>query len=754
MINYAHSENIYGIRESVYDHVCETAKLASYYGSFLDIKKEAEAAAWLHDGGKNSCIFQEVLSHKRIHVDHAAPGVYYSKKFYNVKGLMIAIAIDGHHKGLNSGSPKVMDRLCGTLKAGVKSDNGMEYSLTGDSIVTDAFDELFSERDILPDELECDWMPLYKAKQIIAAMLYQRMLFSVLVDADYTATDAHFTRKTQEYTYESECYIDKKMADQMLNCLIDYRTMVKMKSSAAEGLNAIRDVLYDYCSQAAAKPRGAFTLTSPTGTGKTLAMLAFALEHIRNNQNNRIIVVLPYLNLIDQTVDIYRKIFKDSGIVYEDHSMAHENRESDGNFYVERWNSPVIITTTVRFFEALFENSAPDCRKLHHIANSVILFDEAQSMPPSLAAPTLSALAYLCDRFGSTVVFSTATQPAFEFMKGSDNELEKWKPEEIIPNSKSFYNKCRRVNVEWRIDRQTSFDKIAEEASAVRQCCIIVNNKRHALEMFNKLKKYDLDEVYHISTNMCPAHRIDVLNEIKQRLEQDLPCHVVSTQCIEAGVDLDFSKLFRSIAPLDAIIQAAGRCNRKGNPDMGSVVVFIPENDGIRDYPSATYQEFTTNVILMLHENNGFLDIYSTETINQYYKNCFKDKEGKHALLDAIESLDYSETSEQYVWIEERPDVSIIVPYEKEMDLYNELLNEARDEGINGKWISKARKLSVNVSINKKAELVDVVENTKYASKKGKPGEGSDWYILLNNEAYNQGYGLDFDKGYFANYIA
>jgi len=721
------------------------------------LKNLANAGGLLHDC-KNSQTFQDVLNHKKIHVDHAAPGAYYAIKQYKEKGLLIAAAISGHHKGLSSGNPKDMNNLCRALKNGEKYNNGVEYSLTGDTAICNAFLELLSGKAVLPDELEIDWMDFYKSKQYLALMLYQRMLFSVLVDADYTATAAHFSRETQEYIYDDERYINREMVVRMMEQLADYRNQIKRESKAAAGLNNIRDVLYEYCLQAASKPKGAFTLTAPTGTGKTLAMLAFALEHIRCNHHNRIIVVLPYLNLIDQTVEVYRKIFKDSGIVYEDHSMAHENRASEGSFFIETWNSPIIITTTVRFFETLFENSAPDCRKLHRVANAVILFDEAQSMPPELAAPTLGTLAYLCRRFGSTVVFSTATQPAFEFIKNSNGDLEKWNPQEIVSNSSDFYNQCRRVKVDWRVDRQTSFAEIAAEASEVNQCCIIVNIKRHALEMFHQLKKYDLEAVYHISTNMCPAHRLDVLNEIKQRLEQGLPCHVVSTSCIEAGVDLDFPKLFRVIAPLDAIIQAAGRCNRKGDPDMGSVIVFIPENDGFRDYPSPTYQQFTDILHNMLRENNGFIDIYSTDTINEYFKNCFKDNESKKEkeLFDAIESWDYSETSRQYVWIEDRPDVSIIVPYKREMHLYEELADEAREKGINGKWITKARKISVNVSINKKAKLADVIENVRYAFRNRKKGEESGWYILLdnpNNQTYNQEYGLDFEKGYFVNYV-
>jgi CRISPR-associated helicase Cas3/CRISPR-associated endonuclease Cas3-HD len=752
MIFFAHSENAYGIKESVSDHACETAKLASFFGSALGIEKMAKVCGTIHDC-KNSQSFQDVLNRKKIHVDHASPGAYFAFKCYKEKGLLIAIAICGHHDGLGSGDKGTISNLFKALKRGDEYNNGMEYSLTGDETICNAYSELLDDLEKLPDELEIDWIELLKTNNIFALMLYQRILFSVLVDADYSATAAHFSRKTQEYIYEDERYISNKMVSMLINQLDIYRDFVKKSSTASEELNNIRNKLYDYCLEAAPKPKGAFTLTAPTGTGKTLAMLAFALEHMRCNGHKRIIVVLPYLNLIDQTVKTYREVFGDNGIVYEDHSLAHENRTSESSFFVETWNSPIIITTTVRFFETLFESRAPDCRKLHRIADAVILFDEAQSMPPPLAAPTLGTLAYLCRRFGSTVVFSTATQPAFEFMKSYSGELEKWNPEEIVTDSSGFYNLCRRVNVDWRLDRQTSFAEIASEVAQVNQCCVIVNIKRHALELFNQLEGKKVGAIFHISTNMCPAHRINVIDKIKYCLNNNLPCHVVSTSCIEAGVDLDFPVLYRSIAPLDAVIQAAGRCNRKGNPEKGKVIIFIPENDGISEYPSNTYREFTDNLRIMLSENNNSLDIHSAEVIKDYFRSCFLNKECKKKLRDAIEILDYRETSEQYRWIEDRPDVSIIVPYEAEINLFQRLTTEAREKGIDGKWIAEARKISVNVSLNKKANLVDVLENVKFIQRKNKKGEKSGWYILLDNQnkVYTQDYGLDFSKEYFRN---
>jgi len=751
MIYFAHSENKNGIKEPVYDHVRETAKLASYYGSFLGIQRNAEAAGWLHDG-KNSEIFQEVLLQKKVHVDHSAPGLYFAIKTYKTNGLLIAVAIKGHHDGLDSGHHKAINIIFNDLKAGVKFKNGVEYSVTGDIEIANSYQELFSGQNLLPEELETDWIDLYVSKKYIPLMLYQRMLFSVLVDADYSATSAHFNRKSLEYVYEDDKLINDMLSEQMRRKLNIYREDIIASSIASSKLNEIRNALYEECIKAASKPRGAFTLTSPTGTGKTLALLAFALEHIKYNHNNRIIVVLPYLNLIDQTAEIYRKVFGDD-VVYEDHSLVRDKKENDENFYVERWNAPIIITTTVRFFEALFESKAPNCRKLHNIGNSVVLFDEAQTMPPELAVPTIETLAYLCQRFGASVVFSTATQPAFQYVKSYDNELANWNPDEIVTDSAALYDKCRRVNVEWRVNRQTSLDEIAEEASKIEQCCIIVNNKRHATEIFNKMMLFRPDSAFHISTNMCPSHRINVISEIKRRLGHGLPCHVVSTQCIEAGVDLDFPKLYRSIAPLDSIIQAAGRCNRKGNPEMGTVVVFMPEGDCERDYPSSYYHDCTIVLRNMLRKNDGNLDIYSVETIRKYYQNCFRDKDSKKKLIEAIARLDYAETSNQYAWIEERPEISLLVPYEKELALYERLAEEAHTNGIDGKWISEARKISVNVSFNRKANIEGVIEKAMFKRTGRSKQESSDWYILLrNNDTYNQKIGLDFEKGYFTNY--
>ena len=365
-------------------------------------------------------------------------------------------------------------------------------------------------------------------------MLRMRMLFSCLVDADYTASSGA--------GQPEDAVLDAELLLQTLYARMD---SLREHSRADRELNQVRDQVFQACGDAGKCAPGLFTLTAPTGVGKTLSLLHFALRHCARHHMRRIILVLPFLALTEQSQQAYEPLIPD---ILADHSQS---RLSDvQRELAARWNAPFIITTSVRFFESLFSSQPKDCRKLHSIAHSVILFDEAQSLPADLMASSMKAAEELCRSYGCTVVFSTATQPDLSTLP----ELGQWRPREILSDGKRYYRALKRVQMHWKLDSPTSLDEIAEEMAQQCSTCTIVNLRRHAVQLFRSLKdrvpEEESESLFFLTTDLCPAHRSAVISQIKARQIEGLPCRVVATQCIEAGVDLDFQNVYRALAPL------------------------------------------------------------------------------------------------------------------------------------------------------------------------------------------------------------
>lgn len=344
-------------------------------------------------------------------------------------------------------------------------------------------------------------------------------------------------------------------------------------------------------------------------------MLAFALAHAARHGLKRIILAVPYLTIIEQTACIYRSIFAahpgfGKGYVLEHHSMAglgeerhNQDNEGKGNepthterqrrLLAQNWDAPIVLTTNVQLLESLFSNRPGACRKLHNLMESVILFDEAQSLPQALAVPTLAALSHLSAAYRTSVVFATATQPAFDTLDDAVSKfaVSGWKPGQIVEHHAPMFKTLKRVEVTWpEIGQETDWDALAARLHATDRVLCVVNLKRHALALMDALK--DEASVFHLSTNLCPEHRRTVLDEVRKQLAATgAPCRLISTQCVEAGVDVDFPEVFRAFGPVEAVAQAAGRCNREGRlSGMGRVTVFDPAEDGTwrRRYPTAS----------------------------------------------------------------------------------------------------------------------------------------------------------------------
>ncbi|MCK9520770.1 MAG: CRISPR-associated helicase Cas3', partial [Dehalococcoidia bacterium] len=331
-----------------------------------------------------------------------------------------------------------------------------------------------------------------------------------------------------------------------------------------------------------------FSLTVPTGGGKTLASLAFALRHADRHQKRRVIVVAPFLAIIEQNAEVIRTALGSDAetTVLEHHSQADEPPGDDGQqsleevrrqLIAENWDAPVVITTTVQFFESLFSNRPGQVRKVHNIAGSVIVFDEAQTFPPGILRPLVGMLEQLVEEYGCTVVFATATQPALSHPRLREKLLQEVS-REIIPNPAELFQRLKRVELDWsRATQPTPLSAIAEEMALARQALAIVNTKQQARELYAALVARD-EKALHLSGRMCPAHRLQVLEGVRERLAAGEECRVASTSSLEAGVDVSFPRLWRALAPFDSIAQAAGRCNRDGRLDRGQVIVFEPED--------------------------------------------------------------------------------------------------------------------------------------------------------------------------------
>ncbi|MDD6269899.1 MAG: CRISPR-associated helicase Cas3' [Oscillospiraceae bacterium] len=719
-----------GKSEPLEEHLKKTAILAEYFASAFGEGNAGKLMGWLHDMGKASELFQNVLKHHEHNVNHAAAGAWIANHF----NKQAARAIYGHHDGLVWHIGSDIDRSL-NKKGSQDSQKGKRFSISGKEQYTELFD-YYKALNSIPKtrpELNKDADSFYTN---LPQMLHTRMLLSCLCDSDYSATASH----EDESIFEQALCENKIDADYFLQILTQFRNKIKAESNSDSELNLIRDEVYECCVNAASMEPGMFTLTAPTGTGKTLALLAFALNHAKQFKKSRIIIVLPFLSVISQNVKIYREI---CGDVLESHSMAKCAENDISHFICERWDSPVIVTTSVRFFEMLFKSKQTDLRSLHSIANSVIVFDEAQSIPCELTGTTIESMRSLCETFSCSVLFSTATQPAFDKRKDI-----LFNAREIMTNPSDIYNRTRRVNVNWKTDKRIPLSEIAEELSKKKSVCCVLNRKDHTQKLFSELMNIcSADEIFHISTDMCKSHRDNVLKEINDRLDNNHPCRLVSTSCIEAGVDLDFSNMYRAMAPLEAIVQCAGRCNRNGRVN-GDMTVFIPDEEKL--YPSKSYENAANKVLILLSKHE--IDICNPVHICEYYTELFTASGYDHdkpALTEAITAHDFEKTEKEYRIIP-HSGANVLVPYSNEIDLFDELVLQAHTGGISPKWMKQAA--PITVSCYREDKLRDIAEQCVMFYK-GKKYDVPGWYILHDEKFYDEKTGLHFTDDSSLDYL-
>jgi CRISPR-associated helicase Cas3/CRISPR-associated endonuclease Cas3-HD len=743
---FAHSAPPGQSWEPLKDHLRDVADRAAGFAEAFGAADEARAAGLLHDLGKYSDRFTDRLNGKARGLDHWSLGAWAALNQLRQHGIAAALAIQGHHVGLGQGD---RDSLRGLDPSELSRRHPRGLTLTE------------TDLQLLMDRLAEDGLGLpaltgsvydRKSPMFAAGMLDVRMLFSALVDADYLETEAHFGRDSEGRKVHRPAAPDL-VPEEALHRVEARLAELAMKSLAAPPVNALRADLAKACLAAAGQAPGLFTLSAPTGAGKTLAMLAFALRHALIHGMRRIVFAIPYLSIIEQTARIYRDLFEPNfgeRYLLEHHSLAGTHREQGeekaetdaveearrfARWAAENWDAPLVVTTSVQILESLFSNRPSACRKLHRLAKSVILFDEVQTLPQDLAIPTLAALSRLAERYGSTVVFSTATQPAFDHLDLGVRKLcaSGWSPREIVPDALNLFDRARRVRVVWDVETLRSWESLAGELRTAGTALCIVNLKRHARRLAELLR--GVPGLCHLSTNLCPAHREKILAEVRQRLKDGKPCLLISTQCVEAGVDVDFPSVYRALAPLEAIAQAAGRCNRNGRRDEGVVTVFLPEDEkGL--YPPGDYGR-GASVVLTLLKSAGpeAMDLQSPRLFRAYYRLLYdlvgtaagnRGKTGE--LRKAMEIRDFERIAELFRLIDQDT-VNVLVPYD--LEEFRRLETDLAATGrLTRDWIQRARPHAVSLYRTDRINLKP--------APLGRGQSSEEWYLLITEDQYDR----------------
>ncbi len=552
------------------DHLLGVSRRAAEFASKFGASSWGALAGLWHDLGKYSHEFQaylksagadshqaEVISGRRGKIDHSSAGSQHAVARFGLPGYLLAFVIAGHHSGLHDAISGQRASLDTRLKKDV-----LDWSSAPSSIVDRA-------RPEFPDQVAQSIRQC--SEDGLAAALWVRMLFSCLIDADRLDTEAFST--------PHDALLRSPWPSNVLallrRALDDY---VAQFPQTRNVVSEARSQVRSDCLRAAEKAPGLFSLTVPTGGGKTLASLAFALAHARKHGLDRVIYVVPFTSIIEQTAAEFRRVFAgcsewaESPII-EHHSSFDSGEETTwSRLATENWDAPIVVTTSVQFYESLFSAKTSRCRKLHNIARSVVILDEVQTLPVELLAPCLHLLHSLATSYGTTVVLCTATQPAVQERENFPIGLRDVR--EISSDPRGLFEALVRV----RVEQVGSLDDnaLATQLESEPQVLCIVNTRDHARELYKCLG--EAGEHRHLSALMCPAHRRAELVHIRQRLREGRACRLVSTQLIEAGVDIDFPCVFRAVAGLDSIAQAAGRCNREGRlNELGRVYVFRPD---------------------------------------------------------------------------------------------------------------------------------------------------------------------------------
>ncbi len=647
----AHTKNAQGQRQDLLDHLRNVADAAARFAMPFEGDKAAYLAGLLHDIGKFNPDFQQYLldaeAHPTAHQrgpDHKGAGATLA----NDTGLApLSFLVAGHHGGLPSA-----DELKEWLRERA-GDPAVQGATAAALVQLPGLQNLKARAATL--------FPTYLRSEL-EVEFFIRMLFSTLVDSDFLDTEQHFNIRQAG---QRGAYAQLTDLEPLL--LANQQALMKAAEegkSAHERVNALRNEVYEACLNMAVSTPGFFRLTVPTGGGKTRSSLAFALRHANTHHLRRIIYAIPYTSITEQTADTFRSIFGAQNVLEHHSAVTPQDldrptlQEIRARLATENWDAPLIVTTTVQLFESLLGRGTSACRKLHNVADSVLILDEVQTLPTYLLIPILDVLRQLVAHYHVSVVLCTATQPALDAgAQTGFSGLEGIR--EIAPEPARLFTELKRVEYRWSKEGETwTWEQVADHVRSEQQALAIVNTRANAVALLNAL---DDPEALHLSTWMCGAHRRKVLALVRQRLQIGVPCRLISTQVIEAGVDVDFPLVLRAMGPLDSIVQAAGRCNRNGLlPTLGQVIVFQPDEGKL---PPGSYR-IATDVAYTMLGAEGF-NFHDPTIYHRFFESYYDKIDGDAKAIQPLrKGLDFREVASRFRMIDDDTLPAVIVDYE------------------------------------------------------------------------------------------
>jgi CRISPR-associated endonuclease/helicase Cas3 len=661
----AHRRKKDGVAQSLWTHLEETSFLAGKFASKIGLVKHGELEGLIHDIGKATSDFDHYIrsatglidseedeyvdaAEKKGKIDHSSAGAQVVFRHFSDKGdkslfvsQILSLAIASHHSGLidclsTDGEDNYSRRM---NKSDEKTRTKESVSNLDDNIKRKL--NMLLSNDELVKYINQKIMSLREENDSNATTMFKiglltRFFFSCLIDADRLST-ADFEFPDKAVLRNQGRYISWSVLIGRLNLHLS-----KFKNQSK--VDVLRQNITNNCFDFSNRPKGLYQLTVPTGGGKTLSSLCFALNHADKHKMERIIYIIPYTSIIDQNADVARKILEDrtengeylNHIVLEHHSnLTPEEESTRQKLLSENWDAPVVFTTMVQFLETLFGYGTRSARRMHQLANTVIIFDEIQTLPVRCVHLFNIAIRFLVHSCGSTIVLCTATQPLLDQVEPEQRALQLTPEQQMMPNVQKLFKELKRVDVfdKRKIGGWTDQEVVElaeQELQETGSVLIIVNTKKAAVNLFQLLCNHLRAKVYHLSTNMCPAHRMDILDSMKECLPYNKPVICLSTQLIEAGVDIDFGTVIRYLAGLDSIAQAAGRCNRNDSrPEQGRVFVINPQDENLdhlkdikvgRDKAERVLEEFKAN------SKQFDDDILGLKAMERYYQYYFYDR--------------------------------------------------------------------------------------------------------------------------------
>ena len=659
------------------EHQRGVAELASKFAEVFGMAEWGRVLGLLHDKGKEKKAFQHHIIKEsgldpKIKVDgdyrHAYVGALIATELFPNLHLLIDNALIGHHRGLYDD---------GDMRELMKSP--------------------------IPDEVTVDEINAYLEKPRVEKPKdihhLERMLYSCLVDADFLDTEAFMQPEQSRLRgdHDSLATLEKRLE----------AFLAGLKKNAPDTeVNRIRNEVQNWCVKESVNPPDFYSLTVPTGGGKTLASVLWAIKHAIKNDLKRIIIAIPYTSIITQTASVLRNIFGKENVL-EHHSNVDRSAFNDKELAqkmklaTENWDYPIIVTTNVQLFESLFSNKPSDCRKLHNIAKSVLILDEVQTLPTDFLQPIVDTFDTLKRVFGVSVLFTTASQPVLSGLIQGANPFVSFEGlsniHEIIPEGANLHDRLRRVELKFEKNPK-NYDEVAEELSHHSRVLCIVNTRNDAREIYTRLPKEGI--CLHLSRMMCPDHVMETIEKVKLALKEssNTTIRVVATQLIEAGVDIDFPMVFRQEAGLDSVLQAAGRCNREGKLGTGNTIVF-----GLQKPLPSGFMTQTNNARLAIGKE---YDWFSQKAMEAYFRQLYSrvdnfDKANIKDLLYKKEIL-FETAASEFKLIDDNT-TSVIVNWKNSMDLVEKLL----EEGPSYSLMKALSQFSINVRNGDMKKLVE-----------------------------------------------